>query len=387
MPVGIRSFNGDRLAQARLARGLSSVGLSAIIDISPSSISLYEKGEKKPQQNVIDRMAKVLNVPVSFFFNQINIEKPKRLFYRSMSSATKTTRSKVEAEYEWACEVIDYLMEHFDFPSFELPDLDIPSNFRLIDTDLIERAAQQLREFWSLGLSPIPNVIAALERNGIIVWRARFESETLDAFSEFREPNPVVSLSTDKNNYFRSRFDGSHELAHLVLHRNIDQSTLNKSIDFKIIEDQAHLFAGAFLLPAESYSNDLWSPSLDAFRSLKPRWNVSIAMQIMRCKQLGIINEEQEKRLWINLNRRKWRAAEPLDDSTQPEIPSLISRGIKILVEQKIKSKDQIAQELSLNRAEIERICDLPVGFMRSDHHSDDLILKPRNSNVLVYKR
>lgn len=387
MPVGIRSFNGERLIQARLARGLSSVSLSSIVDMSPASISLYEKGTKKPQQDVLEKIARVLNMPVGFFFNNIDIEKPSKIFYRSMSSATKSARTKVEAEYEWACELIDYLMEFFDYPSLNLPELDIPKNFKLIDSTLIEKIAQQVRDYWSLGTSPITNVISTLESNGIIVWKTRFEAETLDAFSEFRNPHPIVVLSSDKANYFRSRFDAAHELAHLILHKNIDKTTLNKSIDFKIIENQAHLFAGAFLLPAESYANDLWSPTLDAFRSLKPRWNVSIAMQIMRCKHLEIIDEEQQKRLWINLNRRKWRTNEPLDDSTPVETPNLITKSVKMLVEQQIKSKDQITQDLSFHHSEVERICDLPTGYMKTGHHLDDPILKSKNSNVLTFRR
>lgn len=321
MPVGVKIFNNERLIQARTARGLTAVNLSNIVDISTSSISLYEKGTQKPQQEILDRLSKALNVPVSFFFNEIEIEKPKRLFYRSMSSATKSSRSRAQAQYEWALEVIDYLLSFFDFPMLNLPELDVPDNFEHLDTKKIESLAHQVRAHWNLGMGPISNMVRTLESNGIVVWRTAFEAETLDAFSEFRLPHPVIVLSSDKENYFRSRFDAAHELGHIVLHKNVDQTTLNKSSDYKTIESQAHLFAGAFLLPATSYSKDLRPPSLDTFRSLKPRWNVSISMQIMRCRHLRLINENQEKRLWINLARRKWKINEPLDDSTPVEKP------------------------------------------------------------------
>jgi Zn-dependent peptidase ImmA (M78 family)/DNA-binding XRE family transcriptional regulator len=387
MSVGVKSFNGHRLIQAKNARGLTSVSLSEMVDISTASISLYEKGVQKPKLDVLERIATVLNVPVSFFFNDIQIEKPKKLFYRSMSSATKISRTKAEAQYEWVLEIIDYLMEFFDFPELNLPDIDVPDNFRLLDSNQIESIAQNVRDYWGLGSSPIANIVRTLESNGIVVWRTAFEAETLDAFSEYRKPHPIIVLSSDKTNYFRSRFDAPHELGHLILHRNIDQTTLNKSADFKIIENQAHLFAAAFLLPSVSYSNDLWSPTLDAFRSLKPRWNVSIAMQIMKCKHLGLINEDQEKRLWINLNRRKWKASEPLDDSTPVEMPNLISKSIKMLIEKNVKSKEQIANDLSFHLSEIERICELPSGFMRGKQDIDQPMFKQQGSNILKFSR
>ncbi len=388
MPPGIQTFNNERLSQARKARGLTAVSLSSLADVSSVSISQYEKGTHKPQQDVQDRLAKALNVPVNFFFNNIRIDKPRKLFYRSMSAATKGSRTRTESRYEWALELTDYLMEFFDFPVLNLPNLDIPRDHTKLDTFTIESLARDLRDYWNLGMGPISNMVRTLESNGILTWRTAFEAETLDAFSEFRLPHPFVVLSSDKENYFRSRFDAAHELGHLILHKDVDQTTINTPADFKIIETQAHLFAGAFLLPATSYDNELWAASIDAFRSLKPRWNVSIAMQIMRSRQLGLVNDAQEKRLWINLSRRKWRTKEPLDDSTPAEKPSLIGESIKMLVDGKVKSRGQLALDLSLNPMDIEIICELPDGYIFDKRPE---IAKPEfkssDSNVLSFTR
>ena len=63
-----------------------------------------------------------------------------------------------------------------------------------------------------------------------------------------REPSaagigPVVVLGTDKNDRARSRFDGAHELGHLVVHGD-------QIWGVKEVEHQAHAFAAAFLMPA-----------------------------------------------------------------------------------------------------------------------------------------
>jgi Zn-dependent peptidase ImmA (M78 family) len=70
-----------------------------------------------------------------------------------------------------------------------------------------------------------------------------------------------------------------------------------------MMERQCHRFALALLLPAQRFSAELWAPTLNGFHALKEPWKVSIAGMIKRCEELGILNEEQTKRSWINLNR------------------------------------------------------------------------------------
>ena len=276
----------------------------------------------------------------------------------------------------------------FDFPDTNLPDLDVPDNHREIHSHQIEFVAEQLRSHWRLGDGPVANVVRTLESNGVVVWRTPFEADKLDAFSEFREPHPVVTLSSDKQNYFRSRFDAAHELGHLVLHRNVDRSLLRNAADFKFIESQAHRFAGAFLLPAVAYSKEVnSSPTIDTFRALKPRWNASIGFQIRRCQDLHVVDEEQARRFWINLSRRGWRKREPLDDSSVAEKPNLIRKSIEMLVKERVKSKEQLVAELSLSASDIEKLCELPPGFLGG--HVDDGLpkLKTKQGNVVRFAR
>ena len=387
MPVfGVKNFNKDRLIQARNARGLTSVGLSDIVQISQTSISQYEKGKQNPKQEVVEALAKALNVPVGFFFKEIDIDKPKTLFYRSMAVSTKASRMRSEAKYEWALETVNYLLNYVDLPEVNIPDLDVAKDFRDLDNRTIEMLAIHLREHWMLGMGPITNMVRTLEANGIIVWRTEFEAETQDAFSEFRTPHPFVILASDKKNYFRSRFDAAHELAHLILHQSVDITTLNTRSEFKKIEEQAHLFAGAFLTPLTLYHQDLSATTIDTFRALKPRWKVSIAMQIMRVKHLGLVTESQEKHLWKNLSRRKWRKVEPLDDTTEPESPQLIKLSIKMLVEEGVKSKEQLIDDLQLSHLDIERLIGED-GYMREADLTGRPVLKSLGDNVISFPK
>lgn len=387
MPVGVAGFQKERLLQARKARGLTAISLADMAGLGQATISQYEKGAQKPRQENLDKLAELLNVPPSFFLKPLSIEKPERLFYRSMSAATKASRDRAEAHYEWALETMEYLLEFFDFPKLNLPELEIPDDHRDIDDRQIEFFAEQLRAHWTLGDGPVANMVRTLESNGIAVWRTAFEANTLDAFSEYRMPHPVIVLSSDKQNYYRSRFDAAHELGHLVLHRHIDQALLRKTSDFKHIENQAHRFAGAFLLPAVAYSNEVWSPSIDTFRALKPRWNASIGFQIRRCQDLGLVDDQQNKRLWINLSRRGWRKREPLDDSAVAEKPNLIRKSIEMLVKEGVKTREQVASDLCLAAADIEKLGELLPGFLGGQPELDLPKLKASSGKVVRFGR
>ena len=101
-----------------------------------------------------------------------------------------------------------------------------------------------------------------------------------------------------------------------------------------------------------------------SFRSLKPRWNTSIALQIVRARQLGVVDENQEKRLWINLSRRGWRRSEPLDDSMPSEKPGLVAEGVRMLVTNKVRTGEQIAQDINLSAYELERLTEAEPGTL-----------------------
>ncbi len=145
---------------------------------------------------------------------------------------------------------------------------------------------------------------------------------------------------------------------------------------------QCHRFASAMLLPAEAYSRELVSPTLNSFLTLKARWKSSIAGQIVRCEQLGIFTQESARRMWINLNRRDWRTEEPLDDRLSMEVPRLLQRSVKLIVDSGLKTKSQILADLCFNAKDVEVLMCLPEDFFE-DQHSE--ILSPRlKSNTVI---
>jgi Zn-dependent peptidase ImmA (M78 family)/DNA-binding XRE family transcriptional regulator len=390
MTIGTVGFVKERLTQAREARGLALVALADLVGVTSAAISHYEKGEHTPRPDVLPKLAEKLNLPLAYFLKPDPLSRDSaRLFWRSLSAATKNARTRAVRRYEWFVEIAEFLGEYFEFPECRVPELDVPDDFRQINSTLIEELAEKTREAWNLGAGPIPDMIRTLEANGVLVAMGSMDSEHLDAFSELdASKRAVICLGIDKKIMVRRRFDASHELGHLILHRKVDKRNLNKASDFKLIEDQAHAFGNAFMLPARSFVDELITPSLDAFRALKPRWKVSIAAMIYRSKDLNLINEEQTKRLWINLNRRDWRRFEPLDD-LPAEMPQMVARCFKTLIDEKVKTKEQILLDLRLAPRDIEELSGLPSGFFTGDEDLSAVAQLKRKQvgNVITFRR
>ena len=363
--IGTPGFVGERLTQAREARGLTAVSLAELIGARRTSISNYESARQSPSPEIMERIAIVLNQPVAFFLRPVPAQN-EDIWWRAMSAATKSARARACARHAWLREIIGYLSAYVDFPEVNLPEFNLPTDVQLITSGMVEEIATECRQFWKLGNGPVADILLLIENNGIIASRGELEAESLDAYSQ--RPNdsghPLVFLGSDKASAVRSRHDASHELGHLILHRHIDAKAIRNPALFKLIEQQAHRFAAAFNLPAQGFAQQLWTPNLDAFLALKPHWKVAISAMIMRCEHLSIITEEQARRLWINMSRRGWRRQEPLDDRIPPEQPRVLKRSIELLVNEGIKTPEQIVIDLSLNAADIEALACLESGYL-----------------------
>jgi Zn-dependent peptidase ImmA (M78 family) len=200
----------------------------------------------------------------------------------------------------------------------------------------------------------------------------------MDGLSHWSDADhrPYVLIASDKDTCARSRLDAAHELGHLVLHGGIKEKTLADAAAFKEIERQAFLFAGAFLLPAESFAAEVWSPSLNGLLPLKERWRVSVGAMVKRCRNLGMINDEYEQRLWKHYSARGWRKGEPLDDSIPVEEPRLLSRSVRLLIDERIRTREQLLEDFRLPASDVESLCGLPRGFMSSP--GAELVALPR---------
>ncbi len=357
-------FIGARLKEAREARELTIAALADLIGVSRQTIYLYEHDIQSPRPEIMERIANLLHLPIPYFrFNHgIQIG---TIFYRSMSDTAKLARLRAQNRYLWIRIIDSYLRGFIKFPEPNFPKFDMPNNLHQISETDIEELAIRTRKHWNLSDAPIENMVLLLENNGAIVAYDELGAKALDAFSE---PSPISSyvqyiiLGSDKATSVRSRFDAAHELGHKILHWNIDKSCLLKKAEHSLIENQAHRFASAFLLPADAFGNDFYSANLDVLKSIKPKWKTSIAMMIKRAENLNFVSSARS--LWINLSRRGWKIKEPLDDLLAIEQPYLLRQAFEMVIDQKIRTKQEILSQIPLLPPDIENLIGLGKAYL-----------------------
>lgn len=365
-------FQPERLQEIRKVLGLTQSTLARQIGVSTSTLSAWDTGKQEPRPKALEALSEVTGVPIRYFMTSLPNVGDAPAFFRSMSSATKRTRESLGSRLEWLMELSYTLQTWLDLPPVNIPHLDI--HFSEIKWEDIEAAAVMCRQEWGLGFGPISDMLLVLENAGVPVAFQESESEAIDGVSKwsFLDNRPYIVLASNKNNAFRSRFDAAHELGHLIMHRNIDKSRLTKSADFKLLEDQAHFFASAFLLPRESFTQSVSHTTLDGFLHLKPLWRTSVAAMIKRSENIELIDEREANLLWKYCSRRKWRRREPGDDTEAVEKPRLLARSVKLLIEEAGLSKSDLLMHIPYNAEDIASLCGLPAGYFKTHKQTTD---------------
>lgn len=357
-------FNGERLREAREARGFTILQLSESIGVTKQAVSLYENAKSGLTDETLGKIMTALNMPRQYFYKPTTPSLTSPIFYRSMATTTKRMRDRAERRLDWFREIVRYVCEFVDLPKVDLPQLDMPADPEKIGKNQVEEAATQTRRHWGLGDGPISNIVLLLENKGVPVTRFDLGADKLDAFSVWDDytGRPLTTLGTDKASAFRSRFDAAHELGHLVLHRNVPRSLVNRGEVFKLIEDQAHRFARAFLLPGKTFGAEFLLPNLESLMSQKIKWKASIASLVMRAEELGLFTAEQAKKIRIKRSREGWRTREPGDDKLDPEMPVLIAKSIGLIIDSGTSSAQELLSGFGLHAGDAEILAGLPIG-------------------------
>ena len=362
----LQSLNPRKLTEARVARGLSMVDFASRIGVTRQAVSQWERGETQPTGSTLARLIQELKFPLSFFtYSAADRDVPTGpLFFRSLQSKTRRDQDLLGVRVQWISRLYDYLNKFVNFPSVDVDPVDRPDEGETLSDDDIEEIASNLRKKWSLGMGPIRDVALLLEKRGVVVTQFPFQCEKMDAFSQWREGRPFVYLRSDNTTAVRNRLNGVHELGHLALHSHVDYADLANPSLFKCVENEAFRFAGAFLLPSETFGSEVFSSSLDHFIELKKRWKVSVGAMIMRCETLGLLSDRQVLYLRQQMNKRRIRTWEPLDDKISLEVPRVVSQAIKLLIDRRVQTPAQIVDALSIYPEEFESLCSLERGVL-----------------------
>lgn len=342
-----------RIRQARVSRIMSQDELAKSIDITKQAVSQYETGNSKPSEVVMREISNVLHYPMTFFTKEPSaiLSAPSFYFFRSYKTASVKEKAawiqKVAIFEEF---VISKLKEYIEFPKINLPTIDEKESYSMDDC---EQIAMEAREFWGLGKGPIQNLIDVIQENGIIIANMKKIDKKIDAFSTIYNRTPYIYISEDTVSSVRWRFSLAHELGHLIMHKGFYEEGGIPDEIHDALEDEADFFASGFLMPQNSFFNDVNIITLDYFLYLKKKWKTSISSMILKCKNFEIISSLQTEALYKKMAIKKWRISEPYDDICKDEKPYLLKQAFKLLIDNNLISSNSIETDFGIYENEL----------------------------------
>jgi Zn-dependent peptidase ImmA (M78 family) len=200
--------------------------------------------------------------------------------------------------------------------AIEWPEVSLPTLSLGIDVGTEEEAAALVRAKYHAPRGPIESVSAILEQAGVMVIPESSSHSEMDGTSVWRSDLPPMIFVNQHATQDRMRFTMLHETGHLVLHQ---RSVLSQVSDN--IEEQAHRFASAFLMPADEIKPQLRNLTISKLADLKRHWRVAMSALVMRAKQLDVITPTEATYLWRELSKRGWMKREPEQLDVRGESP------------------------------------------------------------------
>ena len=326
MNINEKFFSGNKLKEALEFRGMRMSELARQTGISKQSLSLYCNDRNTPPFESVNKIALCLRLPPEYFIYEDSFDvETQATFFRSQAAATKISQRSQKIKMEYSAKLHEAMLNYVDFPVADIPvfTLDEPANTSEENPDYVFRAiedvAESVRKQWGIENGPIINLQYLLESHGIVVTGFKNIDNKIDAFSQKVNVDGkdvyVIAIAVGEKPIERLRFDMAHELGHLILHSWDEDNDLLTKEEFVARENQANMFASAFLLPREEFSKDIiaYSTEIGYYRELKKKWRVSMQAMMMRSRKLKMISASQYSYMMRQVSKNGWRTKEPGD--------------------------------------------------------------------------
>jgi Zn-dependent peptidase ImmA (M78 family)/DNA-binding XRE family transcriptional regulator len=352
MPVPSDMFSGARLQLAREFKGLTQKQLGDEVTACHSLISHYESGTRKdPSLDLVEAFGIVLGFEPAFFYGALeDVFQSGQCSFRHKRKATGRLKNQIRARATLGGMVIARLRRLFKFPVLNVPE------FPATHDDEIEKASEQCRTHWGLGLDgPILEMSRVVERAGIVVLRNIIQSADIDAFSR-TGPTTVIFLNQKIPSPSRWSFDIAHECGHLVMHRRIATGAIET-------ERAADRFSSAFLMPRRAFSREfnMASWSFSHMFDLKRRWRASAAAVVHRAYDLGLLSAVQYRRAFQYMSMQGWRTSGEPDEPQDFQQPELMDNALNGLGTRVAITRAALCAELYFKPETFMEITGLPI--------------------------
>ncbi|MAM23115.1 XRE family transcriptional regulator [Croceibacter atlanticus] len=347
----MKNLFANRLKSARVRAALSQAQLVEKMKtkVSKNAISKYEKAEMMPDSNVLISLANALGVKTDYFFREFNVS-IENIEFRKKRLGVK----KVNAIKEEVIDIIERYLELEQFlninSSFDNPI----SHLEIENRNDIEKAVNLLLQQWQVGYNALPNVIDLLEDKHIKVVEIDAPQE-FDGFSGWADGKYPVIVLNENYGLERKRFTALHELGHLVMN-------INSEFEHKKIEKMCHQFAGAMLMPENTFAREFGGKrsgvSLNELIAIKEEYGISIQAIMARAKDFGFINDFQFRRfrIYISKNRKEEGLGEYVGKESAHRFKQLLHRAAAEEIISMSKAANLSNQKLAAFRKELKTV-------------------------------
>ncbi|MEX2784023.1 XRE family transcriptional regulator [Streptococcus sp. H49] len=381
-------FNGDILKQLRLLYGMTRKELATRLDITEQAVWQFEKNETSPKTSVKLKMTNLFGVR-SDYFSQVtsnsNFDMTSVAFRNEAENTRKATDIQ-EAYLNALDSLIVYLESMVTIPNQKIIELVGILSQKEQDNVSLEEIALFAKKFLEIS-DDNSDLLYQLERSGIYIFERNMTNNE-DAYSIWSNANrPFIILGIGKT-AVRRNFDLAHELGHLLLHRNIDFSTLSKD-EFLEKESEANNFASYFLLPKEEFCRDMTNlvgkrvSNPDSYIDLKRKYSVSIQALEYRAFKLGLISPSQHGYFYRLINKKHYKTFEVLDDEIIVKRPSKVRSMLNTILSN-LLTVDSLFSALKVDERFLSHLLSIRSQFF--DKYKKTISDEERFANIIHLK-
>ncbi|HDX9546462.1 spr1629 family repressor/antitoxin [Bacillus cereus] len=377
-------FVGTNLTNIRILHGYTRKQLSEMLEITEQAVWQYENGYMSPKLEVINELKRIFKVKSKYFYSEdflgengkSNIQQCHIAYRAEIMNSAQKNQSEAKT-IEFLSSFLSIIEKKLHYPPNEIVALreKVIQYLTRSNEDRklqIERVASMAREFLEIGNKSNINLLFLLEKKGMFVFEKAI-GERIDAYSLWSEDGrPFIMLGNLKKSAARRNFDLAHELGHLLLHYKVEFSSLDNKAH-REHEQEANLFAGAFLLPEKEFTADFnllsKNSAPDSYIDLKKKWIVSIQALVYRAHSLGLLDYQKYRYFNIKLNKQGYKIREPLDDEIKIMKPGKVKSILQLLFDRNYLSLGTLLDTLKVDVEFLSNLTGIEKEFFEKYHN------------------
>jgi len=295
---------GANLRYYRLKNNMTKKALAERINVTPMSITHYETDTRRPNMDILKRLADALGVKVSDFIG--SSDSPLKFVhgeFRKNSNLSSSQQDLIKLSVE----------QHFtrfftvaDMLGGEVLPI-APVSHTLVYTGDAEADAVSLREYLSVSPSgPVGNLTDILENMGILVFLLDVDNDSFSGMNGSVNGRPYIVANRSMSPE-RIRSTMLHEVSHFAF-------DWPETLSERAVEDYVTAVSGAVLFPAQDARRELGLRRMAVTNDMViicEEFGISMMLLVKRANILGILSDRVSTDFYIKASKAGWRRREP----------------------------------------------------------------------------